>query len=143
MICSLLFLFFFSIRRRHTRCALVTGVQTCALPISLSGASSFRRCSNCPGVQPWMVLPRGSLGNRRVQAKGVRLMAMGNTLVILAHRVPFRSESAIRHSGATSTARPRANLAPASSTRHHQPFPTSTPSLTPHHLAPPPVVHAG
>src|SRR3546814_11015371 len=30
---SLLHLFFFSSRRRHTRCALVTGVQTCALPI--------------------------------------------------------------------------------------------------------------
>src|SRR3546814_14283024 len=29
----LLFYFFFSSRRRHTRCALVTGVQTCALPI--------------------------------------------------------------------------------------------------------------
>src|SRR3546814_10226928 len=27
------FMFFFSSRRRHTRCALVTGVQTCALPI--------------------------------------------------------------------------------------------------------------
>src|SRR3546814_3400972 len=27
-------IFFFSSRRRHTRCALVTGVQTCALPIS-------------------------------------------------------------------------------------------------------------
>src|SRR3546814_7242459 len=31
---SCLFFFFFSSRRRHTRCALVTGVQTCALPIS-------------------------------------------------------------------------------------------------------------
>src|SRR3546814_8458083 len=29
------FCFFFSSRRRHTRCALVTGVQTCALPISV------------------------------------------------------------------------------------------------------------
>src|SRR3546814_10021359 len=29
----MLFFFFFSSRRRHTRCALVTGVQTCALPI--------------------------------------------------------------------------------------------------------------
>src|SRR3546814_10006845 len=29
----LIFCFFFSSRRRHTRCALVTGVQTCALPI--------------------------------------------------------------------------------------------------------------
>src|SRR3546814_1859036 len=28
-----LVVFFFSSRRRHTRCALVTGVQTCALPI--------------------------------------------------------------------------------------------------------------
>src|SRR3546814_7951885 len=28
-----IFCFFFSSRRRHTRCALVTGVQTCALPI--------------------------------------------------------------------------------------------------------------
>src|SRR3546814_2975400 len=32
----LLIIFFFSSRRRHTRCALVTGVQTCALPISKS-----------------------------------------------------------------------------------------------------------
>src|SRR3546814_2201084 len=31
---ELLLMFFFSSRRRHTRCALVTGVQTCALPIS-------------------------------------------------------------------------------------------------------------
>src|SRR3546814_12883565 len=31
----ILSVFFFSSRRRHTRCALVTGVQTCALPISL------------------------------------------------------------------------------------------------------------
>src|SRR3546814_2842652 len=30
--------FFFSSRRRHTRCALVTGVQTCALPILASWA---------------------------------------------------------------------------------------------------------
>src|SRR3546814_8937029 len=30
-----LFVFFFSSRRRHTRCALVTGVQTCALPICM------------------------------------------------------------------------------------------------------------
>src|SRR3546814_4489598 len=30
---TLVIVFFFSSRRRHTRCALVTGVQTCALPI--------------------------------------------------------------------------------------------------------------
>src|SRR3546814_1064327 len=33
MLFDLFILFFFSSRRRHTRCALVTGVQTCALPI--------------------------------------------------------------------------------------------------------------
>src|SRR3546814_10731323 len=41
-------MFFFSSRRRHTRCALVTGVQTCALPISviyleISAAEGIRR----------------------------------------------------------------------------------------------------
>src|SRR3546814_9615001 len=40
--------FFFSSRRRHTRCALVTGVQTCALPIywrgSLLVAAVFLPC---------------------------------------------------------------------------------------------------
>src|SRR3546814_2797328 len=35
--------FVFSSRRRHTRCALVTGVQTCALPISASNGDSHRR----------------------------------------------------------------------------------------------------
>src|SRR3546814_5575064 len=35
--CVLVVFFFFSSRRRHTRCALVTGVQTCALPIYLKG----------------------------------------------------------------------------------------------------------
>src|SRR3546814_10587039 len=34
-------LFFFSSRRRHTRCALVTGVQTCALPIYLSDTTAL------------------------------------------------------------------------------------------------------
>src|SRR3546814_7821848 len=33
--------FFFSSRRRHTRCALVTGVQTCAIPIFNSKLDMF------------------------------------------------------------------------------------------------------
>src|SRR3546814_8854986 len=37
-----LFVFFFSSRRRHTRCALVTGVQTCALPICGRGSLAAR-----------------------------------------------------------------------------------------------------
>src|SRR3546814_5925902 len=38
------FVFFFSSRRRHTRCALVTGVQTCALPIcAILRCGQYRR----------------------------------------------------------------------------------------------------
>src|SRR3546814_19337807 len=37
------FLFFVSSRRRHTRCALVTGVQTCALPIYPRRNAAFAR----------------------------------------------------------------------------------------------------
>src|SRR3546814_15442564 len=40
--CDYCFFFFFSSRRRHTRCALVTGVQTCALPISFKGYTKLR-----------------------------------------------------------------------------------------------------
>src|SRR3546814_4759852 len=48
-----LFFFFFSSRRRHTRCALVTGVQTCALPISLSFAQTeFRAWNTHPEGYP-------------------------------------------------------------------------------------------
>src|SRR3546814_20977172 len=45
----LFYCFFFSSRRRHTRCALVTGVQTCALPIY-----------------------RGYLNSKQVEAEGLR-----------------------------------------------------------------------
>src|SRR3546814_13596651 len=48
-------LFFFSSRRRHTRCALVTGVQTCALPIS----PKSRDCNNEEdGVEKVLMSPR-------------------------------------------------------------------------------------
>src|SRR3546814_10083495 len=39
-------LFFFSSRRRHTRCALVTGVQTCALPIYSARHGHSRTCGH-------------------------------------------------------------------------------------------------
>src|SRR3546814_3092555 len=42
--------FFFSSRRRHTRCALVTGVQTCALPICLK---SCRWTTSCRRRNRW------------------------------------------------------------------------------------------
>src|SRR3546814_5419209 len=42
--------FFFSSRRRHTRCALVTGVQTCALPISPAEIAAAYRLP--PSIAP-------------------------------------------------------------------------------------------
>src|SRR3546814_4380116 len=46
VICVVVFVvFFFSSRRRHTRCALVTGVQTCALPISPPRKEKIRHIS--------------------------------------------------------------------------------------------------
>src|SRR3546814_12070146 len=57
--------FFFSSRRRHTRCALVTGVQTCALPISRlqqlppraerAGATRIETRLLNPGQEPAML----------------------------------------------------------------------------------------
>ncbi len=52
----LYFLFFFSSRRRHTRYISVTGVQTCALPISYP----FRRC----GAAHVLPAPGSGLGQR-------------------------------------------------------------------------------
>src|SRR3546814_4103376 len=51
--------FFVSSRRRHTRCALVTGVQTCALPIFLHHRRTANRLqgSVCPSA-------RGDRGDR-------------------------------------------------------------------------------
>src|SRR3546814_5521640 len=56
--------FFFSSRRRHTRCALVTGVQTCALPISHTAS-----------IYPFSV--QGSFGHRGTYV-GLDLLAGGS-----------------------------------------------------------------
>src|SRR3546814_19401038 len=56
------FLFFFSSRRLHTSCALVTGVQTCALPISADGDGG--KVHHRPGV--------GSGGVGRTRSRGHR-----------------------------------------------------------------------
>src|SRR3546814_577215 len=48
--CFRYFLFFFSSRRRHTSCALVIGVQTCALPISYARFGAAHLLFNNAGV---------------------------------------------------------------------------------------------
>src|SRR3546814_11516296 len=47
--------FFFSSRRRHTRCALVTGVKTCALPIHTSFPQSVKLKPGEVVVFAWIV----------------------------------------------------------------------------------------
>src|SRR3546814_7131210 len=49
-------MFFFSSRRRHTRCALVTGVQTCALPIWLAVKGIQKDASG--SFSPFIFSPR-------------------------------------------------------------------------------------
>src|SRR3546814_2258150 len=52
--------FFFSSRRRHTRCALVTGVQTCALPISVLSSVVLTALGGCAAVTPGAVPANGT-----------------------------------------------------------------------------------
>src|SRR3546814_3806622 len=51
MLCLFRVFFFFSSRRRHTRCALVTGVQTCALPICGGGVGAAISVPSVPMVR--------------------------------------------------------------------------------------------
>src|SRR3546814_10617022 len=74
---SLFMFFFFSSRRRHTRCALVTGVQTCALPISNDGiqigideAAIQRVESNKSGEAAFAFLQPGGNGRPRLRLVG-------------------------------------------------------------------------
>src|SRR3546814_4834350 len=81
-----IFIFCFSSRRRHTRCALVTGFQTCALPIS--GRGSLR-------AFPWVTCLRmgGGTGGR-IGAGGVEQRGDGGRarqdLKILLRRTRHR-----------------------------------------------------
>src|SRR3546814_16297633 len=67
--------FFFSSRRRHTRCALVTGVQTCALPI----------CSRKRGLKRSSVRT-GSLNNMAMRLRTRHWLPGGLATVALAIR---------------------------------------------------------
>src|SRR3546814_3494065 len=77
-------MFCFSSRRRHTRCALVTGVQTCALPISATLVTIFALTTAVrpdPWYDPRYALPL--LG-----------MILGNTMTGIALGLQRLSEGA-------------------------------------------------
>src|SRR3546814_17291400 len=74
--------FFFSSRRRHTRCALVTGVQTCALPISSASSS---RCA-----KKW---PTAAAGRRTTTTRcrlWKELQGMANEILIVDDEADIR-----------------------------------------------------
>src|SRR3546814_7451791 len=70
-------MFFFSIRRRHTRGALVTGVQTCALPISaivfLPSLNGLKDRAILMGVVLALILGINSLHSRYVPYAAIYL----------------------------------------------------------------------
>src|SRR3546814_15802419 len=73
-------LFFFSSRRRHTSCALVTGVQTCALPISNFKEAQTARIA--PG-QP-VIIRVDALEGADIHGKVARIaQAAGNEFSII------------------------------------------------------------
>src|SRR3546814_7578528 len=67
-------LFFFSSRRRHTICALVTGVQTCALPIYTGGGD--HPDLRCAGGHPDPVAP-GTENRDRLASSGEKILRYG------------------------------------------------------------------
>src|SRR3546814_4839629 len=82
--CSLYYVCFFSSRRRHTRCALVTGVQTCALPIyrrdhALRG-QQVEDVTQIVAVDAPATARRGRPGGRFVVGKLVVLPGHGHRL---------------------------------------------------------------
>src|SRR3546814_7071831 len=66
---------FFSSRRRHTRCALVTGVQTCALPIAPAGDRIYVAETHTGRVFYWDVTGPGQVSTDNPVGNGGHLLA--------------------------------------------------------------------
>src|SRR3546814_15100433 len=74
--------FFFSSRRRHTRCALVTGVQTCALPIS-DAATALLEPTNKKGAPTGAPFFAREVRSGRTQHQDVQTRQRGRAVVAL------------------------------------------------------------
>src|SRR3546814_17522639 len=114
------FLFFFSSRRRHTRCALVTGVQTCALPISVVPEPIGR-----PAFGQFVAgfgRPIGHLGQDAV--KTIQCGAFATPPEKLRSRFPFARPINRHHANPSYAHQPWGSVPPS-----HPPLPLS-PSAT-------------
>src|SRR3546814_4384088 len=87
------FFFFFSSRRRHTRCALVTGVQTCALPICYTISQRCRK-----RIEEGFGWIKNSAGLAKVKLRGRARVDPSSPLALAAYNLiclphaPGRSE---------------------------------------------------
>src|SRR3546814_3194417 len=87
--CDAAIVFFLSSRRRHTRCALVTGVQTCALPILRPLPSKFRpaACRSAPANTSLISTSRTSGCVRLLPAAMRALDAAGCDVLVVAGEI--------------------------------------------------------
>src|SRR3546814_4057874 len=92
----------FSSRRRHTRCALGTGVQTCALPTSDRSRAAFYRqgCGRDREWRPDVALDAGSPGDRRRAVVAGRYDCGGARWSVVGH-AQFYSGCRMRRNGFT------------------------------------------
>src|SRR3546814_4625354 len=74
---------FFSSRRRHTRCALVTGVQTCALPISSGSKVDVTAIADAIAAATKLADPQWDFD----AFKGLRISADGSVAMTAAAAV--------------------------------------------------------
>src|SRR3546814_19933290 len=81
--------FFFTSRRRHTRCALVTGVQTCALPISQYLTPVIGLLKGL--TDPVVGLSMGQTAENLAHEFGISRQAM-DAYAAQSHQRAFRSE---------------------------------------------------
>src|SRR6056297_793127 len=101
---SLFVFFFFSSRRRHTRFSGVTGVQTCALPISpaplqhglLPGERKAEVSCTCRASHQDRVPPR--FWKRRVCAAAIRTAAAPASTFLTCRILPISTENGLRSS---------------------------------------------
>src|SRR3546814_8475657 len=94
---SYVVVFFFASRRRHTRFALVTGVQTCALPIShrieTVGSASWIR-TNDPVINSHLLYRLSYRGTA-----GVRILVRPSRRCNAFVRIAVDKRKSLRHAG--------------------------------------------